>query len=212
MIDILLRVKFLIILLMILSAVTINVSVYAQKESELGSGINVTQDMIDLLLDNPTKDNFSTPNEIKSNISNTLAQPQLQKATSANSNKITIQLPPIFLEDKTLPEGNVLYIYDITPWIIQQGHLTIKTPCNEENLPAANVLVGKMPNFQTLNLDLVPEFSDPGDLCLYQSNLMLNQTGPVSEILLGNNSSEDIEFPPSSSLSLSISNLTDNNM
>lgn len=202
------KLSLLITLSMILTLMAAFNSANGQSERNPKDGLNVTQDMINLLLDNVTQRDPTSLPQIINNATNSTTEQQAKNHTDAGNIDINLPLPPIFLEDKTLPEGDIMYIYDITPSIIQQGHVTAKLPCTDDNLPSANILVGKMPDFRTLDLIIVPEFSRSGDLCLYQSNISSNVTGPASEVLLSNNSTDDIEFPATSSILLDIVKLT----
>lgn len=160
-------------------------------------GFNVTQDMINLLQDRSnTENNLNLP--ASHDTFSTSMNSQVQDLPPPRENNSWFQLGPVFLEDRTIPEGDIIYLFDISPFTIDSAHLTTKIPCDEQGSPTVNVLIGKIPQFQQANLEIQSSFSRMGESCLYKSTIGGNLSVPVSEILLSNNSSEDIEFPATS--------------
>lgn len=178
----------------------------SQQNHGSGSGSNVTQDMINLLsnISGPSHEN---ENEIANDTTNKISESSQQ---NASDHYITFTNPEsIILGGITLSEGRSIPIYDTNPYLISEGHLTANLPCNDINSPTVSILVGQVPHLRSLLLEYIPEFSDPGELCTYQLSLHSNQTDPISQIIIQNNSTEEIEFPSTSTILLGVSKLAD---
>jgi hypothetical protein len=105
----------------------------------------------------------------------------------------------IILEGKTIPQSSTL-IYRIYPSIIN-ATIVANLPCYESKAPQIDVLIGKHPYYQSVDFDYISEFSDPGDVCRYNANILAsNYSTPLGEMKIINNSTYHIEFPPTSSL------------
>ena len=114
----------------------------------------------------------------------------------------------ILLEGQSLPEGSFIHLYDTTPYKINNGHVAAKLPCSEDNSSAVNVLIGQAPNLAPAELEFIPELSTAGDLCLYHADLESNETSPVTDIAIQNNSTEDIDFPDTSTVVIGINEIS----
>jgi hypothetical protein len=201
-----------IILFALVSQSSLHENLWGQPSESFRPGLNVTQDMINILSDDsPRKQNHIGFSDSPDNNTTMITKEFVENDTEvSNKEVIMIQSQSILLEDKSIPEGGFIHIYDASPYEISDAHVTAKFPCNEENITDIDILIGKMPNFERLSLDFIPQFSEPGDLCIYQSNLS-NVSIPISEIGLFNNSTEDIESAPSTSLVVSIDKLSEPN-
>jgi hypothetical protein len=169
--------------------------------------VNVTQDMINLLQSGFEKENISAL-PVSQNTSSANIEPNTQNSNMPANYTTGLRIGPIFLEDKTIPEGDVLYLYDITPLKIEDAHITVKLPCDEDGSPLTNILIGKNSKFHPANLEMQSGFSRFGESCLYKSNIGENATESVSEILLANNSTEDIDLPPTSVIMINIDKIS----
>jgi len=183
-----------------------NVSLFTQAFANSTVSSNVTQDMIDLLLQNNAmttsnpSDSGST-SDSSSNIESSYQANINQESSALFDNK---EFELILLEDKTLPQGGYMYIYDATPFVISNAIIKSKLPCDEENLTSVNILSGKNPNYEILPTEFVPSYSETENLCNYQTNLTPDLNHTVSEIAILNNSTDDIEFPPTSTVMISV--------
>ena len=183
---------------------------FAMSQQNLGSssGSNVTQDMINLLSTLSGSSNRSE-NEIFNDTTEKISESTQQNASDLH---ITYTNPEsMLLEGITIPEGRSIPIYDASPFLISEGHLTANLPCNDLNSPAVSILVGQIPHLRSLVLEFIPELSDTGELCTYQVSLHSNRTDPISQIIIQNNSTEEIEFPSTSTFLLGVSKLEDGN-
>ena len=52
----------------------------------------------------------------------------------------------VLLGGRTLPGNDFIHLYDTTPYIIMNGHVVAKLPCNDNSESPVNVLTGSAPN------------------------------------------------------------------
>jgi hypothetical protein len=108
----------------------------------------------------------------------------------------------IWLADRTLPEGSYLHLYDSAPFGIGNGHLTARLPCSEDSNTEIQILAGPIHNLSSSTLDTISELSDPGSICTYETTISSTGNNKTTDIFLLNNSTEDIDFPVTSSISI----------
>ena len=169
---------------------------------------NVTKDMI-ILLSNLTE-LFRERNEVTSSI----FTDQLSDLPQQNdSSLIYTYTDPgsIELGGIVLLENSSRLVYQTNPFFIAEGHLSSNLPCDNNNFSKVNILGGKIPSLRLIPLEPVYEFSDPGRLCTYQVSLSSNATYPISQIVIQNNSTEEILLPLSSKILIGVSELAKNN-
>ncbi len=130
--------------------------------------------------------------------------------TSTNktsTNTVTRDSQTVLLEGDSLPEDSFIHLYDSTPYKIMNGHIAAKLPCSEDSATAVNVLIGQAPNLAPAELEFVEPLSTPGDLCLYHVDIASNETTPITDIAIQNNSTEDIDFPATSTIVLGVNEI-----
>ena len=127
------------------------------------------------------------------------------------------------LADQTIQGSGFIHLYDTTPYSIKNGHVAAKIPCGEDSAPLLNILTGQAPNLSPAPLELVANFSTPGELCLYHADLPApeqvnattttttasgNTTPPmVTDIAIQNPGDEDITLPPTSTVVIGINEI-----
>src|SRR5215217_7960389 len=84
----------------------------------------------------------------------------------------------VLLQDRSIPAGDFIHLYDSTPSHIMNGHIALKAPCGDDSTSPIQVLIGSAPNMTAATLENVPSMSTPGE--------------------------EDIEFPPTSTVVIGI--------
>ncbi|HEU5121141.1 MAG TPA: hypothetical protein VFT71_09140 [Candidatus Nitrosocosmicus sp.] len=195
----------LVLIFVVFISTTINDRALAQTNDSSVPELNVTQDMIDLLsFDTLEVQDHSNSSESSTNDPISNIKVDEENTTEFPTKEVMIkQTHSVLLEDKSLPESEFMYVYDSSPYLISEAYFTAKFPCNDQNFTDLSIMVGKMPDFDRIEIELVPEFSNPGDLCIYQGNIS-NFSTPISEIGIFNNSTEEIEFAPATSLVMSI--------
>jgi hypothetical protein len=111
----------------------------------------------------------------------------------------------ILLAGQTIPGGSFIHLYDSTPDAIALGHVAAKIPCNEDSNATLTILTGSAPNLQPTELELLPELSTPGELCLYHADLASEQGGNMTtDIAIQNAGDEDVELPATSTVVIGV--------
>jgi hypothetical protein len=136
----------------------------------------------------------------KANVSNEY----INKENNSANDTIVSDSQTILLEDISLPEGNYIHLYDSTPYQIMEGNIAAKLPCNDDSSTDVKVLLGQAPNLQATGLELSDGLSVVGDLCMYDVNIGSSESNPITDIAIQNNSTDDIDFLPTSSIIIDI--------
>ena len=111
----------------------------------------------------------------------------------------------ILLAGETIPAGSFIHLYDSTPDAIATGHVAAKIPCNEDSNATLTILTGSAPNLQPAELELLPELSTAGELCLYHADLASEQGGNMTtDIAIQNAGEEDVELPATSTVVIGV--------
>ena len=114
----------------------------------------------------------------------------------------------ILLAAEMIPGGSFIHLYDSTPDAIATGHVAAKIPCNENSNATLSILTGSAPNLQPTELELLPELSTPGELCLYHADLASEQGGNMTtDIAIQNPGEEDVELPATSTVVIGVNNV-----
>jgi hypothetical protein len=113
------------------------------------------------------------------------------------------------LQDKVIPGGDFIHLYDSTPYHILNGHVALKAPCEDDSITPVQVLIGSAPNMTAATLENVAPLSTPGEQCLYHADLIPGgNLTIITDIALSNPTDEDIEFPPTSTVVIGINEIT----
>lgn len=166
---------------------------------------NVTQDLLTLLANKNEPQNVNPLSNINNNANFDNRQ---QNNNSVESQNLFNYFQTILLNGISLPEGGILHLYDTYPFQINTGKLIAKLPCNENNRTSIDVLVGNMNQQKNANLSL-SKIKDSTRLCFYSSLIDENNSKlTITDVFLRNNSTDDIDFPSTSSLILGVKKMT----
>ena len=114
----------------------------------------------------------------------------------------------VLLAGETIPGGSFIHLYDSTPDAIATGHVAAKIPCNEASNATLTILTGSAPNLQPAELELLPELSTAGELCLYHADLASEQGGNMTtDIAIQNPGEEDVELPATSTVVIGVNDV-----
>jgi hypothetical protein len=103
----------------------------------------------------------------------------------------------VLLDGKSLPANDYIHLYDSTPYVIMNGHIAAKVPCNENSESPVNVLIGQAPNLKAAELELVSELSKAGEACIYHVDVESQpgvEYGTITDIAIQNPSTDAVEF------------------
>ena len=113
------------------------------------------------------------------------------------------------LQDKIIPGGDFVHLYDSTPYHILNGHVALKAPCEDDSTTPFQILIGSAPNMTAATLENVAPLSTPGEQCLYHADLIPSgNVTIITDIALKNPTEEDIEFPPTATVVIGINEIT----
>ena len=113
------------------------------------------------------------------------------------------------LQDKIIPGGDFMHLYDSTPYHILNGHVALKAPCEDDSTTPIQILIGSAPNMTAATLENVAPLSTPGEQCLYHADLIPSgNVTIITDIALKNPTEEDIEFPPTATVVIGINEIT----
>ena len=76
------------------------------------------------------------------------------------------------LQDKIIPGGDFVHLYDSTPYHILNGHVALKAPCEDDSTTPIQILIGSAPNMTAATLENIAPLSTPGEQCLYHADLI----------------------------------------
>jgi hypothetical protein len=206
------KVSLFVVFVLVSAIFSVNGKVYAQQNATLSEALNVT-DAAEQNLANetgsvpveeeilPTTTNGSvTDNATSATPSDEVAEQTDEHENQTSTNTVTRDSQTVLLEGESLPEGDFIHLYDSTPYKIMNGHIAAKLPCNDANSTEVNVLIGQAPNLQPAELEFVGPLSTPGELCLYHVDVASDETTPITDIAIQNNSTENIDFPATSTI------------
>src|ERR687883_690146 len=114
----------------------------------------------------------------------------------------------ILLEQKTIPANDYIHLYDSTPYMITNGHIAAKLPCNANNTSPLKILVGQAPNLKPAELEFVKPLSTPGKLCIYHVDLPSKAREVVTDIAIQNPTTTEIKLPSTSSVVIGVNEIT----
>src|SRR5687767_13908201 len=115
----------------------------------------------------------------------------------------------VLLQGMSIPATDSIHLYDSTPYHIMNGHIALKVPCGDDSTSPITVLIGSTPNMTAATLENIPALSTLGEQCLYHVDLIPGgNVTTITDIAISNTGEEDIEFPPSSTVVITINEVT----
>jgi len=148
-------------------------------------------------------DSVNTSNRISDNTFTENHTENLKKSVFEVSDSVSI-----FLDDESLPDGSYLPLYDSSPYKINKGHIAAKIPCSSDNSTNIDILTGQAPNLTLAETKFIPELSQLGDLCMYHGDISSDSSKIITDIAISNNSTEEIEFPETSSIVINVNEIS----
>ncbi|MGN6629191.1 MAG: hypothetical protein ACTHKJ_04855 [Candidatus Nitrosocosmicus sp.] len=152
---------------------------------------------------------LSSSTNSSSNSMGTMNMTNNASAGSGESSGTTVTRDSVtlLLEGHSLPKGEYIELYDATPSKIVDGHFVAKVPCNSKGQSEVDLLTGEAPNLKSTDAEFVKELSTPGNLCLYHVDLVSDAKNTITDVAIKNNSTKDISFPASSSVSVGVNSI-----
>jgi hypothetical protein len=157
------------------------------------------------------KPTFAQASSNNNATSGTMSNMNMSASSSGTTNKTTVvrDSQTILLEGKTLPAKDFIHLYDSTPYMIMNGHIAMKVPCDTSSKPAVNVLIGSAPNVKPVQPDLIKELSKPGSMCLYHVDVGSDIAKKIiqTDIAIQNPTNSTITFPPTSTFVIGVNEI-----
>lgn len=116
----------------------------------------------------------------------------------------------VLLDGKTLAANDFIHLYDTTPYMVMNGHIAAKLPCNENSESPINVLIGQAPNLRAADLELVTELSKAGEACLYHVDVESQpgaENGTITDIAIQNPTNDAVEFGSSATVVIGVNEI-----
>lgn len=118
----------------------------------------------------------------------------------------------VILGPKTIPAKDYIHLYDTTPYMIMNGHVAAKLPCDENSESPVQILTGQAPDLQPAEFELISELSIPGEQCLYHVDLASEhgedaEGGIVTDVAIYNPTNERIRLPLTASVVIGINEI-----
>ncbi len=113
----------------------------------------------------------------------------------------------ILLEGKTIPANDYIHLYDSTPYMITNGHVAAKLPCDASNTSPLKILFGQAPNLTPAELEFVKPLSTPGKLCIYHVDIPSKAGEVVTDIAIQNPTTSEIKLPSTSSVVIGVNEI-----
>jgi hypothetical protein len=143
--------------------------------------------------------------------SGTMPNMKMTMSTAGGTNKTTVvrDSQTILLEGKTIPAKDFIHLYDSTPYMIMNGHIAMKVPCDTSSKPAVNVIIGSAPDVKPVQPELIKELSKPGSMCLYHVDVGSDPAKKViqTDIAIQNPTDKTITFPPTSTFVIGVNEI-----
>src|ERR671929_2292601 len=114
----------------------------------------------------------------------------------------------ILLEDKTIPANDYIHLYDSTPYMIINGHIAAKLPCDTNNTSPLKILIGQAPNITPAELEFVKPPSTPGKMCIYHVDVPSKAGQVVTDIAIQNPTTSEIKLQPTTSVVIGVNEIT----
>jgi hypothetical protein len=140
-------------------------------------------------------------------VSTHAANAQQQTTTGAQKN-IVRDSEAILLEGKTIPSKDYIHLYDSTPYMIFNGHIAAKLPCDTNSISPLKVLIGQAPNLKPAQLEYVKPLSTPGKLCIYHVDVNSTPGNPITDIAIQNPTGNMMTLPSTSTVVIGVNEIS----
>ena len=100
-----------------------------------------------------------------------------------------------------------MHLYDSTPYMIINGHVAAKLPCDTSNTSPLKILTGQAPNLKPADLEFVKPLSTPGKMCIYHVDIPSKAGEVITDIAIQNPTTSEIKFPSTSSVVIGVNEI-----
>jgi hypothetical protein len=114
----------------------------------------------------------------------------------------------ILLEGKAIPANDYIHLYDSTPYMITNGHIAAKLPCDANNASPLKILIGQAPNLKPAELEFVKPLSTPGKMCIYHVDIPSKPGEVITDIAIQNPTANEIKLQPTTTVVIGVNEIT----
>jgi hypothetical protein len=113
----------------------------------------------------------------------------------------------ILLEGKIIPANDYIHLYDSTPYMIMNGHIAAKLPCDTSNTSPLKILIGQAPNLTPAELEFVKPLSTPGKLCIYHVDIPSKPGEVITDVAIQNPTANQITLQPTTTVVIGVNEI-----
>lgn len=133
-------------------------------------------------------------------------------AKEKNPNATVVQDSVLLLGVKTIAPKDYIHLYDTTPYMIMNGHVAAKIPCDSNAKSAFQILIGKAPDLKPAEMEYISGLSTPGKSCLYHVDLASEhgedvEGGIVTDVAIYNPTNKSLRLGSSDSVFVGVSEI-----
>lgn len=133
-------------------------------------------------------------------------------AKEKNPDATTVQDSVLLLGIKTIGPKDYIHLYDTTPYMIMNGHVAAKIPCDAKANATFQILIGKAPDLKPAEMEYISELSNPGKSCLYHVDLASEhgedvEGGIVTDVAIYNPTSKALRLGATDSVFVGVSEI-----
>jgi hypothetical protein len=139
-----------------------------------------------------------------------ISNAQTEEEASSEETNVVRDSATILLEGKTLAANDFIHIYDTTPYMIMNGHVAAKLPCDDNSESPIKILTGSAPKLTAADFELIGELSTPRTACLYHVDLASNggnASNIITDIAIQNPSADQVSFGPTTSVVVGVNEI-----
>jgi hypothetical protein len=144
-----------------------------------------------------------------SNITYNIANAQGSTSTGGQQQQKNVvrDSQTILLEGKTIPANDYIHLYDSTPYMITNGHIAAKLPCDTNNTSPLKILIGQAPNLAPAELEFVKPLSTPGKLCIYHVDIPSKPGEVITDVAIQNPTTNEIKLQPTTTVVIGVNEI-----
>jgi len=133
-------------------------------------------------------------------------------AKEKNPDATVVQDSVLLLGMKTIGPKDYIHLYDTTPYMIMNGHVAAKIPCDSNAEATLQILIGKAPDLKPAEMEYIAGLSNPGKSCLYHIDLASEhgedaEGGIVTDVAIYNPTSKPLRLGSTDSVFVGVTEI-----
>ena len=113
----------------------------------------------------------------------------------------------VLLGSKTIQPDDYIHLYDSTPYMIMNGHVAAKLPCDADSKTPLHIMIGAAPDLNPANLELISDLSKPGKYCLYHVDLPGEGDPVITDVALHNPTDKPVRLSSTSTVVIGVNEI-----